>query len=1313
MFALIHFLATTGTGIHLDISNQVAINSAYGILQIELVLFGFGMLPIVAFVTNAMTRDFEYATAPLVFVTPISPEVFVLGRFLGALIPALLIGLAGLLGTLIGTFMPWLDQSRIATFSLLPWAYTFFVVILPGTFVLCAVFFSVAALTRSTALTFAGAMAVFVVEVLLNLYAKFDNGTWAALADPVARLTVAAETRYWTIAELNTKLPLGLLPQNRLLWLTLALLVVLFAVQRFRLDLDSSAFLLPDEAARKSTTIGNKISAFLHVPIAWFRGKKTQPAIQQITMVQSFSPRGAFAQFVSQLKMDLSFVFKSPLVYIILVLAAATMIGEFYGNVSRVGLETPLYPLTSLMLPFLRYGLLHFVLLIGLWYSAELIHRERTSGVAEIINASSFPNWLLILSKTATLCLVINLLMFVAVLSLMVLQALAGYTHFELGLYLQSAFVYNGFYYCMLCILAVVIQAILRNKWLGLLLTLGVYIALLSLEPMGLDHPLYSFNIPAVVYSDMNGFGHFTTLVFSLTAYWGAFCVLLLIAGYLLYPRGNYSSVQERLRDACSRIGVGVKLTASLAAIAFIGNGGWIFYNTNILNEYLTPNQRLQRKAEYEKAYGRYDNAPAPSYDSINMAIDLFPAERRMESRGSATLGNHKKAPINEFVVSVNPVLHVNQIAVENATLVQSDAVQGFYLYRLNSALAPGAAVKITWNLTRRNVGFVAAEPDNELVANGTYLDTIGVMPIPGYDSGRRITDNTQRRQYGLAPAPRTPKLGDPAYADKVGFGIDSRTEFEAVLSTSADQVAVAPGVLQKEWRQDGRRYFHYKAAEPILPNLSFCSARYAVARDRWNDVTLEIYYDPKHPFNIAAMMETAKRGLEMYSTEFAPYQYSYLRILEYPRYRTAAKFHSGTVPFSEATGFVNDLRTVKTDYGVLHELAHMWWGERIIGAQIQGRWMLTENMADYSALMFFKEHYSPVFANRIARSMLDAYLNGRSQENEAEMPVMYTERQGYLRAKGPLALYALQGIIGKLKFHQALRNFLKDYSFQTTPCPTSRDLVNALRAEAGPDYQQLITDLFERIVLYDLQVDATSAREIDGGYEVTIELTAKQFAADGQGKETEEPLDTWFDVALFAETDKPLEEVTPLYIQKHHLHSGKQVLTVRTTQKPGIAALDPFHNMIERSAGNNSYRLKQGQACCHNISRKHRQSVIVYGRRCDRARNGAPWLSSNHISDCRPFRGDCFNFNQPGRVYQLRNENGSRCGAMRANVFEPCRANCIAILSGDHERGEFDDVGWTKSMTFEQSDDVGENLIGLLCDGGRGRSIRANAELT
>src|SRR4029434_10989181 len=165
---------------------------------------------------------------------------------------------------------------------------------------------------------------------------------------------------------------------------------------RFRLDLAEQA---PFRFKRRTPT----------------EQRTPQPAIQKITPVQSFSPRASLDQFVSQLKMDLSCVFKSPLIYIILALEITTMIVEFQGNVSRVGFDTPLYPLTSQTLPFLRFGMLQYILLVGLWYSAELIHRERASGIGEIINASPFPDWLMILARTAAICLVAGALMLVAV----------------------------------------------------------------------------------------------------------------------------------------------------------------------------------------------------------------------------------------------------------------------------------------------------------------------------------------------------------------------------------------------------------------------------------------------------------------------------------------------------------------------------------------------------------------------------------------------------------------------------------------------------------------------------------------------------------------------------------------------------------------------------------------------------------------------------------------------------------------------------------------------------------------------------------
>ena len=51
--------------------------------------------------------------------------------------------------------------------------------------------------------------------------------------------------------------------------------------------------------------------------------------------------------------------------------------------------------------------------------------------------------------------------------------------------------------------------------------------------------------------------------------------------------------------------------------------------------------------------------------------------------------------------------------------------------------------------------------------------------------------------------------------------------DVDTVISTSPDQIAIAPGSLMREWRQDGRRYFEYKLDHSALALMSFLSARY------------------------------------------------------------------------------------------------------------------------------------------------------------------------------------------------------------------------------------------------------------------------------------------------------------------------------------------------------------------------------------------------------------------------------------------------------------------------------------------------------
>jgi hypothetical protein len=159
-------------------------------------------------------------------------------------------------------------------------------------------------------------------------------------------------------------------------------------------------------------------------------------------------------------------------------------------------------------------------------------------------------------------------------------------------------------------------------------------------------------------------------------------------------------------------------------------------------------------------------------------------------------------------------------------------------------------------------------------------------------------------------------------------------------------------------------------------------------------------------------------------------------------------------------------------------------------------------------------------------------------------------------------------------------------------PFPTSRDLVDELRAAAGPEYQNLITDLFEKIVLYDISVTAAEVHPVSDGYEVALDITGTQLEADGAGAEHEVPLDTWFQIAIFPDSDHDMIELQPLYLQHHRLRSGLQRITVRVVEKPGTASIDPFLLMIERMRSDNSAVLAQRAVDRTVRLREHQQRV-------------------------------------------------------------------------------------------------------------------------
>jgi hypothetical protein len=131
---------------------------------------------------------------------------------------------------------------------------------------------------------------------------------------------------------------------------------------------------------------------------------------------------------------------------------------------------------------------------------------------------------------------------------------------------------------------------------------------------------------------------------------------------------------------------------------------------------------------------------------------------------------------------------------------------------------------------------------------------------------------------------------------------------------------------------------------------------------------------------------------------------------------------------------------------------------------------------------------------------------------------------------------------------------------------------VQFLRAEAKPEQQALITDLFENITFHDNRIEeATAVKRADGRYDVTLDLHAGKLTVDGVGKETKAPLDDWVEVGVFAAGPSGKErDEKVLYLQRHHITTAEPTLKVVVDGLPSEAGFDPYNKLIDRVSSDN-----------------------------------------------------------------------------------------------------------------------------------------------
>ncbi|MEM9850348.1 MAG: hypothetical protein AAF847_20820, partial [Bacteroidota bacterium] len=506
---------------------------------------------------------------------------------------------------------------------------------------------------------FAGFVVVVLLVLMQAIIGVLEDGAsftqLAAIIDPLGLKAIAQEVKYWTIVEKNEQLlPLsGMVLWNRIFWMTLSLLLAILTYRKFQFSQQSNSLINPIRIGKQQVKLGNRsVPPRLPIPFK----KINFPKVHfNFSFQEQLKATWRLSNF------DFQHIVKSWL-FLSLVLAGLIFICFMLG-ISNPRWDTKTYPVTWQMLFLPNMYFSGVINLMTFLYAGVLVHRARMNRSSQIIDSTAVPNWVLLTSKFLALVKMQVLMLALMMIAGIAVQAFQGYYKFELGHYLFELYGMHLIHFMIWAMLALFVQSLLNNPYLGFFLLLFAPMTFIALGPgaqdIGLDfleHPVFRYNqqdspIQGVPYSDMDKYGAFLPVYFVYKTYWLLAGTLLLVAAFLFWQRGMTYSIAERLRLVKTRVNTKLVTASALLLIAFMSLGFSIYYETNVKNTYYTDNTRHNLLRAAKKEFSIYDKLAQPSITDVHIDLDVFPEERRFEAKGEYWLENKSTQVIDTLML--------------------------------------------------------------------------------------------------------------------------------------------------------------------------------------------------------------------------------------------------------------------------------------------------------------------------------------------------------------------------------------------------------------------------------------------------------------------------------------------------------------------------------------------------------------------------------------------------------------------------------------------------------------------------------------
>ena len=1123
-------------------------NSPFVIASMTVLGSVMGLLIAAALTGEAGARDTQERMFPLVYTSPVSKPAYLVGRFFAAYSLNALIQLVTQLALVVSMFLGIPDEIR-GPIQPLSYIASYLIIGLPNAFIATALMFSASVLSRRAITSYLIAILLFFVMLVCRIFVAGKLGNWelAKLLDPLM-ITPLSEIASTTLPAdknaLSLILNFNFLP-NRMIWLGLAVLTLGIAVLRFR-------FAHPAQSGRS-------------------RGAEEAPAPG--TAIRIPRPRIAFglATNIHQgfaLAVDSFRTIAFSWGGLVLLLLGLTVVLFGPSAISHAGI--PILPTTREMTAFVGNTgeiLWMIVPLLSAFYAGELVWRERDAGISEIADAAPVPDWVRMIGRLCGLFALLIAYQVLLMVGCMLVQTQLGYYQFEIPLYLRVMLGVQLAEHISFAVLALAVHALVNHKYAGHMVVLIAFGAMTFATSIGIEHKLLVYGAaPAWSYSDMRGFGSAIVPWLWFKLYWAAWAALLAWATTWLWVRGKEQGMAARIRSGRVRLTRKAAATFAGIAAAIVVLGGFAFYNTNVLNDFDTTEERNARRAEYERRYARFAHAPQPQLTRVRLDVALHPDRNTADITGAYVLVNRSATIIDTLHFALEAEVETGPMQMSKQTrLVTNDERLGHRIYALARGLQPGDSMSVHFTARYRPNGFTNDGVDDAVADNGTFIEATDWLPSPGYKEQREISDAGERRRHKLPARREYPSLDDTgARFDVIAAGAETIV-LETTISTTSSQTAIAPGTLRRSWTAGGRRFFHYITDSPIRNDYALFSADYKVHKGQWKHVPIEIVHHPAHHWNAERMVRGIQASLDYFTRHFSPYPYRQVRLVEHAGDGTSLHAYPINVGFQEGFAVMNpDTSASGLEFPfavVAHEMAHEWWGGQLSPAFVEGGGLLSEGLAWYSAYLVVEETFGEKQLDRLRAWMSSADQGPRSN---AAPPLLRASGWHANYRRGPAAMFAVREYIGEEKVNVALRALLGKHG-RTAPLPVSLDLYRELKAVTPDSLQYLLHDLFAANTIWDLSVERVASQRLTNEeYRVDVDVKALKSVVDTAGVVTGIPMRDLIEIGVYDADGKVL------HLAKHRIGSGSKRISLTVRGEPKRAGIDPRRLLNDVEPENN-----------------------------------------------------------------------------------------------------------------------------------------------